>query len=105
MNFDSKIFLDVYVFTCSVMAGRKRRISNLKASAAPVPNVNKRETKTDLNVSDPEVKRSFRHEKGKCAETALSRYFTENNIQRRLGDDFFQQPCITLAKAMLGKVR
>lgn len=87
------------------MAGRKRRMSNLKATAALVQNVKKRQTKTDLNVSDPEVKRSFRYEKGQSAETTISCSFTENNIQSRLGDDFFQQPCITLAKALLGKVR
>lgn len=77
----------------------------LEASAAPAQKVNKRKAKTDLNVSDPDLKRSFRCEKDLSAETARSSYFTENSIKSRLGDDFFHQPCITLAKALLGKVR
>lgn len=77
----------------------------LEESAAPGQNVNKRERRTDSNVSDPELKRSFCCENDQSAETARSRYFTENNLQSRLGDDFFHQPCISLAKALLGKVR
>lgn len=86
------------------MAGRKRRMLTLEESAAPGQNVNKRERKTDLNVSDPELKRPFCCENGQSAETTRSHYFTENQMQSRLGDDFFHQPCISLAKALLGKV-
>lgn len=86
------------------MAGRKRRILTLEESAAPGQNVNKSERK-NVNVSDPGAKRSFCCENDQSAETARSGYFTENNPQSRLGDDFFHQPCISLAKALLGKVR
>lgn len=86
------------------MAGRKRRMLTLEESAAPVQNVNKRERKTDLNVSDPGLKRSFCCENGESAETTRSNYFTEYKMQSRLREDFFHQPCISLAKALLGKV-
>ena len=84
------------------MAGRKRRISTLGECSTPEKYVNNCENKT--NVSDPELNRYFCCENDQNVETARSRYFTENNPQRRLGDDFFNQPCISLAKALLGKV-
>ncbi|CAG5897951.1 unnamed protein product [Menidia menidia] len=37
-------------------------------------------------------------------ELERSHYFTKNDVQHRLGEDFFRQPCISLAKAFLGKV-
>lgn len=86
------------------MAGRKRRMLTLEESAFPGQNVNNCERNNDLNVSYPELKRSFCCENEQSAETARSRYFTENNLQSRLGDDFFNQPCISLARALLGKV-
>lgn len=87
------------------MAGRKRRMLTLDESAAPGQNVNKRGRKSDLNASEAELKRSFCCANDQSAETAQSRYFTENNLQSRLGDAFFNQPCISLAKSLLGKVR
>lgn len=59
--------------------------------------VNKQGKKTDLkpNVSHAECER---------VETEQSRYFTLKEPQKRLGEDFFDQSCISLAKAMLGKV-
>lgn len=36
--------------------------------------------------------------------TERSHYFIKNDLQHRLGEDFFNQPCITLAKEFLGKV-
>lgn len=87
------------------MAGRKRKIIFLEETEAPGKGVNKRDTKTNLNTSHPQLKSSFCCENDKSTGTERSCYFTENNLQSRLGDDFFNQPCISLAKAMLGKVR
>ncbi|CAG12204.1 unnamed protein product, partial [Tetraodon nigroviridis] len=86
------------------MAGRKRRMVTLEESAAPGQHVNKHERKTGLNVSDPERKRSFCCENNQGDETVRSCYFTEKTLQGRLGDRFFNQPCTSLAKALLGKV-
>lgn len=42
---------------------------------------------------------------GNSDETERSHYFTKNDLQQlRLGQDFFNQPCMSLAKAFLGKV-
>lgn len=43
-------------------------------------------------------------ENAQSAEAERSCYFTGNEQQHRLGEDFFKQPCISLAKAFLGKV-
>lgn len=37
-------------------------------------------------------------------DTERSQYFIKDDLQHRLGEDFFNQPCITLAKEFLGKV-
>lgn len=37
-------------------------------------------------------------------EIGKSHYFTKSNSKHRLGEDFFKQPCVSLAKALLGKV-
>lgn len=87
------------------MAGRKRKILALGETAAPGRDVNKGESKSDLNGSYPELKRSSTCENDRSAEAERSRYFPDNNLQSRLGEDFFSQPCISLAKALLGKVR
>ncbi|CDQ82392.1 unnamed protein product [Oncorhynchus mykiss] len=36
--------------------------------------------------------------------TVKSQYFSKEGDQQRLGEEFFNQPCISLAKAFLGKV-
>ncbi|XP_060945323.1 DNA-3-methyladenine glycosylase [Limanda limanda] len=64
------------------MAGRKRK----RAAVAGVKDVNKRKKQTG--------------EKEKKSSGSL----TGNDLQLRLGEEFFQQPCINLAKAILGKV-
>lgn len=86
------------------MAGRKRKLLALEETAAPGKDVNKRENKTDLNVSLSELKRACSSENDRSAEAEQSRYFVDNYSHCRLGGDFFNQPCISLAKALLGKV-
>ncbi|XP_041633713.1 DNA-3-methyladenine glycosylase [Cheilinus undulatus] len=76
------------------MPGRKRKLVALAATAAPEQTANKR---TDSTQKDSI----------QCGSAGIERshYFTtKNNIQDRLGEDFFNQPCISLAKAFLGKV-
>lgn len=85
------------------MAGRKRKMLVLGETAAPGRDVNKGES--DLNGSHPELKKASTCENDRSAEAERSRYFPDNNPQSRLGEDFFSQPCISLAKALLGKVR
>ncbi|KAM6904819.1 DNA-3-methyladenine glycosylase [Xenentodon cancila] len=46
---------------------------------------------------------SATRENAGCVETEQSRYFSKNP-QPRLGEGFFCQPCVRLAKAFLGKV-
>lgn len=75
----------------------------LGETAAPGRDVNKGES--DLNGSHPELKKASTCENDRSAEAERSRYFPDNNPQSRLGEDFFSQPCISLAKALLGKVR
>lgn len=89
----------------NVMAGRKRKTLALTETVAPVKAVNKHKNRTDLKVSPAKLKRSIRCENGQSAETERSHYFTKNDLQNRLGEDFFNQSCISLAKALLGKVR
>lgn len=89
----------------NVMAGRKRKTLALTESAAPEKTVNKHETRTDPKVSPAKLKRSGCCENAESAERERSHYFTQRDQQHRLGEDFFNQPCVTLAKALLGKVR
>lgn len=77
----------------------------LGETAAPGRDVNKRVNKSDLNIPQTELKRVSTCETDRSAEAERSRYFPDNNRQSRLGEDFFSQPCISLAKALLGKVR
>ncbi|XP_026179884.1 DNA-3-methyladenine glycosylase [Mastacembelus armatus] len=82
----------------NVMAGRKRKMRT--ATVAPPEQVvalNKHKNRTDfLKVSPAEHYES--------TETDHSQYFVQYDPQDRLGQDFFNQPCIHLAKAFLGKV-
>ncbi|XP_022595145.1 DNA-3-methyladenine glycosylase [Seriola dumerili] len=89
------------------MAGRKRKML-ATAVAAATPEVNKHKNHTTdvkLKVSPAELKKPVQCEQNvPSAETERSHYFTKTDLQHRLGQDFFNQPCITLAKAFLGKV-
>lgn len=73
------------------MAGRKRK---MLVSAAP-----------ELVVVNHESKRCVRLPPGLGSEVTPTRsqYFIKNQ-EHRLGEDFFNQPCVSLAKAFLGKV-
>lgn len=57
-----------------------------------------------LKVSHDKLKKPIQSEKTQSAETERSHYFTKNDLQHRLGEEFFNQSCIRLAKAFLGKV-
>lgn len=67
-------------------------------------------TDVKLKVSGAEVKEQKQIKCGNSAQSAdmeRSHYFStsdQQHQQHRLGQDFFNQPCITLAKAFLGKV-
>ncbi|XP_070779824.1 DNA-3-methyladenine glycosylase [Enoplosus armatus] len=91
------------------MAGRKRKMLALTvaaAAAAPEQAVNKHKKRTGfkLNVSPARTKKPTQYENAQSAETERSHYFTKNDLQLRLGEDFFNQSCISLSKAFLGKV-
>lgn len=81
------------MFLGNVMAGRKRKLLALAAGAAPEKAANKNKHGVfDLMESPAELKKPADCE---------SHYFTKKD---RLGEDFFQQPCLSLSKAFLGKV-
>lgn len=88
----------------NVMAGSKRKILALTPAGTPEETVNKQ---IDLvgKVSPAKLKKPIHQsEDDQSAETEKSHYFTKKIPQHRLGEDFFNQPCISLAKALLGKV-
>lgn len=97
-----------------VMAGRKRKMLAMAAMVTtPEQQVNKLKnhaTDVKLKVSGAEVKDQKQVQCGNSAQSAdteRSHYFTTSDLQQqqhRLGQDFFNQPCIALAKAFLGKV-
>lgn len=67
------------------------------ASNPSNPDVNKHENRAELTP-----KKLIQCE---CDRKEQSHYFTSKTEQQhRLGEEFFKQPCITLAKAFLGKV-
>lgn len=79
----------------------------LAAGAEQTVSLNKRYERTELKPKDSQTgltKQLSQGENARSAEAERSRYFTKNELQHRLGEDFFKQPCITLAKAFLGKV-
>ncbi|XP_072299168.1 DNA-3-methyladenine glycosylase [Eucyclogobius newberryi] len=67
------------------MSGRKRKIQS-KSEHIPAKVLNKLKKTSNVN------------------EIEQSHYFIKNDPKLKLGEDFFKQPCITLAKAFLGKV-
>lgn len=76
----------------------------LTPAGTPEETVNKQ---IDLvgKVSPAKLKKPIHQsEDDQSAETEKSHYFTKKDPQHRLGEDFFKQPCISLAKALLGKV-
>lgn len=87
------------------MAGRKRKAPALTDMAAPVKGVNKHKIRTDSKTSPAKLKGVVSCESGRSAEPKRSHYFTKDDLRNRLGQEFFNQPCISLAKAVLGKVR
>ncbi|RXN02013.1 DNA-3-methyladenine glycosylase [Acipenser ruthenus] len=69
------------------MSGRKRKLDSVSVEATTV--------KSSHTQDSPPAKTA----------ALISRYFTgEEKSGSRLGEDFFNQPCISLAKAFLGKV-
>lgn len=76
----------------------------LALAAAPEA-VNTLKSCTGLAIKDSPAELKKKCENSQSAETEQSHYFTKkNDMQHRLGEDFFKQPCISLAKAFLGKV-
>lgn len=82
----------------NVMAGRKRKIVALTVASAPVKAVNKHENGTDLKpkASPAKLKKPSQCESAQSAETERSHYFTKNELQHRLREDFFNLSCISL---------
>ncbi|KAG7459436.1 hypothetical protein MATL_G00210680 [Megalops atlanticus] len=81
------------------MTSRKRKLySVLKAgenadSSSPAP----------MKTAGPPAEGAA--ERTRSTETLTSQYFTkEHKCDARLGEEFFNQPCVRLAKAFLGKV-
>uniref|UniRef100_UPI001ED82452 DNA-3-methyladenine glycosylase n=1 Tax=Scatophagus argus TaxID=75038 RepID=UPI001ED82452 len=87
------------------MSGRKRKLLALTvAAAAPETAANKHNKRTDLKLKGPPAKLKqgpTQSENGPSGGTERSHYFTKNE---RLGEDFFNRSCLSLAKALLGKV-
>lgn len=82
------------------MAGRKRKTLALIETAAPVSTGSKHKS-----VSPAKLKKSTFSSDDQSAETETSHYFAKNgSTQHKLGEDFFRQPCVSLAKALLGMV-
>ncbi|XP_008304671.1 DNA-3-methyladenine glycosylase [Stegastes partitus] len=77
------------------MAGRKRQ----KLALALAPG---RDQGTGFKAA--KLKKTVQSQSTPNLEAERSHYFIKNNLQHRLGEDFFNQPCLSLAKAFLGKV-
>ncbi|XP_056143533.1 DNA-3-methyladenine glycosylase [Lampris incognitus] len=88
---------------CFCMAGRKRKTPGAVA-LQPAANDDRRgdvqdppaPLKSILAQNDPDAEVP--------SEIEFSYYFKNDRREHRLGEDFFDQPCIGLAKAFLGKV-
>lgn len=93
-------------FFSDVMAGRKRKTLALIETAAPVSTGSKHKCRTDRTVSPAKLKKSTFSSDDHSVETETSHYFAKHgSTQHKLGEDFFRQPCVSLAKALLGTVR
>uniref|UniRef100_A0A3Q3B607 DNA-3-methyladenine glycosylase n=2 Tax=Kryptolebias marmoratus TaxID=37003 RepID=A0A3Q3B607_KRYMA len=86
------------------MAGRKRKTQDLTAAAARTQSgLSRTNRKRTLLPDSP--KQTIKCETSQSSEPERSHYFDQNSdLQHKLGQDFFNQPCISLAKAFLGKV-
>lgn len=90
------------------MASRKRRMVALAAGAEQTVSLDKHCERTEQKPKESQTtltKQLTQPESAQSTEAERSRYFTQNEVQLRLGEDFFNQPCIRLAKAFLGQVR
>lgn len=88
------------------MAGRKRKTAALaETAAAPAKAGSQHRKWTARAVPPAKLRKSECNSNGQTIETVTSCYFTKSGPQHRLGADFFRQPCVSLAKALLGKVR
>ncbi|XP_012733995.2 DNA-3-methyladenine glycosylase [Fundulus heteroclitus] len=86
------------------MAGRKRKVRDLVAAAATdkEAGLTLRKDQTEPICGASPVK--LKSQPGPC-DSVQSHYFNNSEPdQRRLEQEFFNQPCICLAKAFLGKV-
>ncbi|KAM3597791.1 uncharacterized protein V6R79_009246 [Siganus canaliculatus] len=92
------IVFSVLISRGNVMAGRKRKIALTVISGQQEVN------KTTKQAALKKNKKPVDYENSTSAESERSHYFTKNEQRDRLGEDFFRQPCISLAKALLGKV-
>ncbi|KAM7387072.1 hypothetical protein PAMA_009613 [Pampus argenteus] len=85
------------------MAGRKRKQLSLTAAPDKAANTHEKQTDLKLNVSPAKQKKPILNVDR--AEIEESHYFTQTRPDlHRLGEEFFKQPCVSLAKAFLGKV-
>ncbi|TDH03095.1 hypothetical protein EPR50_G00159370 [Perca flavescens] len=86
-----------------MLRGKRKMLALTTLAAAPEQAVNKHENRTDLTlkVSPAKLKKC---ENAQSAETEQSNYLTKSDLQHKLAEDFFNQSCISLAKAFLGKV-
>ncbi|KAM3864437.1 DNA-3-methyladenine glycosylase [Diretmus argenteus] len=81
------------------MAGRKRKMLSAAAAAAPPEATINHESHGD--VKDPPAKLKSIH----CEHVSGAEVRSETkNQDHRLGEGFFNQPCVSLAKTFLGKV-
>uniref|UniRef100_A0A3P9IAL0 DNA-3-methyladenine glycosylase n=1 Tax=Oryzias latipes TaxID=8090 RepID=A0A3P9IAL0_ORYLA len=88
------------------MAGTKRKLPASLAGSPEHPesaNTFPNQTQAKRKMSPAKLKKLVISENISNVTAEQSQYFT-NDLQHRLGEDFFQQPCIRLAKALLGKV-
>lgn len=81
------------------MAGRKRKTQSITAEV-PEKVVNKHNQVT----KDLSAKLKKPGNVNTVNDIGESHYFIKSDPKRRLGEDFFKQPCISLAKAFLGQV-
>ena len=89
------------------MAGRKRKIAMAGSGTGEQSgslNESKYKTLLKSDVSDSKLRKPIENENAQSVEAEQSRYFIKN-MQHRLGQEFFNQPCISLATAFLGKVK
>ncbi|XP_043955447.1 DNA-3-methyladenine glycosylase isoform X1 [Gambusia affinis] len=92
-----------------MMAGRKRKVQDLAVAATTHIEsgllLHRNQTELNCTVSPTKLKcQPVLCESVQSLEPERSHYFSYNEPQRRLRQDFFNQPCISLAKAFLGKV-